>query len=265
MTEAELKAAVGSKVLFAKCDPQDKAAVVLALKAAGVRVGMMGDGINDALALRKADVGITVKGATDVARDVADIVMSCNDLNVLREGIIAGRVVFLNQLKYIKMTVSSSFGNVLSVLCALALPFQPMLPCQLLLQNLMYDMSMLLIPTDNVDADATSRPRQWDPDGIINFMLWIGPVSSVFDIATYVLMFFFFNSREADSHGGNVLFNSGWFVEGLLTQTLVVHVLRTRHLPFLESCASRPLLISTVRFSSDQTLVRPNSSHELAG
>jgi len=200
----------------------------------------MGDGINDAPALRAADIGISVDSAVDIAKEAADIILLEKSLLVLDEGVVEGRTTFCNMLKYIRMTASSNFGNVLSVLVASAfLPFLPMLPLQLLVQNLLYDIGQTGIPFDNVDPELVTRPLKWNPADIGRFMLYFGPVSSLFDIATFALMWWVFG---ADSVARQALFQSGWFVVGLLTQTLVVHMLRTPKLPFVQSHAAAPLM-----------------------
>ncbi|MER5887030.1 magnesium-translocating P-type ATPase [Streptomyces sp. NPDC001941] len=229
--------------VFAKTNPVQKARVVRALQADGHTVGFLGDGINDAPALRDADVGISVDTAVDIAKESADIILLEKDLTVLEQGVLQGRQTFGNTIKYIKMTASSNFGNVFSVLVASAfIPFQPMLAVQLLVQNLAYDISQLATPWDRMDPDYLRRPRTWDARGIGRFMLVMGPTSSVFDITTFLLMW---NVFGADSEAHQALFQSGWFVEGLLTQTLVVHMLRTRKIPFVQSRATWPVLLMT--------------------
>jgi Mg2+-importing ATPase len=204
----------------------------------------MGDGINDAPALRAADIGISVDSAVDIAKEAADIILLEKSLLVLDDGVVEGRTTFCNMLKYIRMTASSNFGNVLSVLVASAfLPFLPMLPLQLLVQNLLYDIGQTGIPFDNVDPELVTRPLQWNPADIGRFMLCFGPVSSLFDILTFALMWWVFG---ANSVATQTLFQSGWFVVGLLTQTLVVHMLRTPRLPFVQSHASAPLTVMTL-------------------
>ena len=217
--------------------------IVRALKSNRHIVGFMGDGINDAPALRAADIGISVDSAVDIAKESADIILLEKSLMVLEEGVVEGRKIFANMLKYIKMTASSNFGNVFSVLVASAfLPFLPMLPMQLLMQNLLYDMSQVAIPFDNVDAEQLERPQRWRPDDIGRFMVYFGPISSVFDIVTFWMMW---NVFGADSIDRQSLFQSGWFVVGLLTQTLIVHMIRTRRIPFVQSRAATPLLATT--------------------
>jgi Mg2+-importing ATPase len=243
MSDAELSASVATANVFAKLSPAQKERIVATLKRTGHVVGFMGDGINDAPALRTADIGISVDSAVDIAKEAADIILLEKSLMVLEEGVIEGRRTFANMLKYIKMTASSNFGNVFSVLVASAfLPFLPMLPLQLLVQNLLYDVSQVAIPFDNVDEELLARPQRWSPDDIGRFMVWFGPVSSAFDIVTFALLWFIFG---ANSSGSQALFQSGWFVEGLLSQTLIVHMIRTRKIPFVQSVAARPVLAMT--------------------
>jgi Mg2+-importing ATPase len=242
MDDAALAAAVASHNVFAKLAPQHKERIVAALRAGGHVVGFMGDGINDAPALHAADIGISVDTAVDIAKEVADLILLEKSLLVLDEGVVEGRKTFANMLKYIKMTASSNFGNVLSVLVAsVALPFLPMLPMHLLVQNLLYDFSQVPIPFDRVDDDLLARPMRWDPAGIGRFMLFFGPLSSIFDLATFALMWW---GLGAQTVAQQTLFQSGWFVEGLLTQTLVVHLIRTARIPFVQSRAS-PALMAT--------------------
>ncbi|PTR27342.1 Mg2+-importing ATPase [Luteibacter sp. OK325] len=238
-----LDAMVEKTTVFAKMSPVQKARVVKALQRRGHTVGFLGDGINDAPALREADVGISVDTATDIAKESADIILLEKNLMVLEEGVLEGRVTFGNIMKYIKMTASSNFGNVFSVLVASAfLPFLPMLPLQILVQNLLYDLSQLSIPFDRMDEEYLRQPRKWDAGDIGRFMVWIGPVSSVFDITTFWLMWHYFGANDVAHQS---LFQSGWFIEGLLSQTLVVHMIRTRRVPFLQSVASAPVLALT--------------------
>jgi Mg2+-importing ATPase len=206
-------------------------------------VGFLGDGINDAGALREADVGISVDSAVDIAKESADIILLEKSLMVLEEGVVEGRKTFGNTIKYIKMTASSNFGNVFSVLIASAfLPFLPMLPIQLLTINLLYDFSQASIPWDNMDPEYLAVPRKWRADDIGRFMLFVGPTSSIFDIATFALMWYVF---KADTLLQAPLFQSGWFIESLLTQTLIVHMIRTAKVPFLQSRAAWPVLVLT--------------------
>jgi len=244
MSDAALAHAVEEHQVFAKLTPLHKERLVRALRANGHVVGFMGDGINDAPALRAADIGISVDSAVDIAKEAADIILLEKSLMVLEEGVIEGRRTFSNMLKYIRMTASSNFGNVFSVLIASAfLPFLPMLPLQLLVQNLLYDISQIAIPFDNVDEELVKKPLKWNPADIGRFMVFFGPVSSIFDITTFALMWFVFHANTA---GQESLFQSGWFIEGLLTQTLIVHMIRSPKLPFLGSRAAMPLIIMTV-------------------
>jgi Mg2+-importing ATPase len=243
MSEEELKGVVDKTTIFAKLTPLQKAEVIKALKSNGHIVGFLGDGINDAPALREADIGISVDTAVDIAKESADIIMLEKSLLFLGEGVLEGRKTFGNIIKYIKMTASSNFGNVFSMLGASAiLPFLPMLPVQLLTQNLLYDFSQTTIPFDNVDKEFLLEPRRWDPRGIGNFMIFIGPISSIFDYITFALMWFVFGANSVEQQA---LFQSGWFIEGLLSQTLIVHMIRTRQIPFIQSIASLPLLLTT--------------------
>ncbi len=243
MGDDEMSLAVEAHGVFAKLTPLHKERIVRALRANGHVVGFMGDGINDAPALRAADIGISVDSAVDIAKEAADIILLEKSLMVLEEGVTEGRKTFNNMLKYIRMTASSNFGNVLSVLVASAfLPFLPMLPLQLLVQNLLYDISQIAIPFDNVDEELVKQPLKWNPADIGRFMVFFGPISSVFDITTYALMWWVF---KANTEAQQTLFQSGWFIVGLLTQTLIVHMIRTPKLPFIESRAATPLIIMT--------------------
>ncbi len=242
MSDAELALAAERHVVFAHLSPAHKKRIVETLRAAGHVVGFLGDGINDAPALRAADVGISVDSAVDIAKESADIVLLEKNLMVLEEGVREGRKVFANILKYVRMGASSNFGNMLSVIGASAfLPFVPMAPLQILANNLLYDFSQVAIPTDEVDAEQVARPRPWAIDEIRRFIVLFGPISSIFDYATFGAMWFVFGCRTvADA----ATFQTGWFVESLVTQTLVIHVIRTRKLPFVQSRASWPLLVS---------------------
>ena len=229
--------------IIAKLSPIQKERVIRVLQEHEHVVGFLGDGINDAPGLKQADVGISVNTAVDIAKESADILLLEKDLNVLEKGIIEGRRVFGNINKYIKITASSNFGNIFSVLIASAfLPFLPMLPIQLLVQNLAYSISQISVPWDNMDEEYLEKPQQWDAGSISKFMIYIGPVSSIFDIATFAIMWFVFG---ANSVANMALFQSGWFVVGLLTQTLIVHFIRTRKIPFIQSRASAPVLLMT--------------------
>jgi P-type Mg2+ transporter len=243
LNDDELDALVKRTTVFAKMSPLQKARVVKSLQRQGHTVGFLGDGINDAPALREADVGISVDTATDIAKESADIILLEKNLMVLEEGVIEGRVTFGNIIKYIKMTASSNFGNMFSVLVASAfLPFLPMLPLQILVLNLLYDISQLSIPFDRMDDEYLRKPRKWDASDIGRFMVWIGPVSSIFDITTFLLLWYLFGANSTEHQS---FFQSGWFIESLLTQTLIVHMIRTRRIPFLQSIASAPVLALT--------------------
>lgn len=243
LTDDELDALVEETTVFAKLTPIQKERIVHSLHRKGHVVGFMGDGINDAPALKAADVGISVENAVDIAKESADIILLEKSLLVLEEGIIEGRKVFGNIIKYIKMGSSSNFGNVFSILgSSMFLPFLPMQPVQLLTQNLLYDLSQTAIPFDHVDEEYLEKPRKWEIGDIGRFMLFIGPVSSLFDYATFALMWFLFKDNTVGHEGA---FQSGWFIEGLLSQTLIVHIIRTRKIPFVQSRASTPLLIMT--------------------
>jgi len=239
LSEDELALAVEETTVFVKLTPLQKARVIRALQKRGHAVGYLGDGINDAAALRDADVGISVDTAVDIAKESADMILLDKDLMVIEEGIITGRKMFGNIIKYIKMAASSNFGNVFSVLGAsVILPFLPMQPIHILVQNLLYDLSQTMIPFDDVDKEFTEKPRKWDASGIARFMFFIGPISSIFDYTTFAVMWYVFG---ANSEAHQALFQSGWFVEALLSQTLIVHLIRTQKIPFLQSVASRPL------------------------
>ncbi|HUW50266.1 MAG TPA: magnesium-translocating P-type ATPase [Sulfuricella sp.] len=243
MSDAELATVVETHNVFAKLTPAHKERIVRLLKGNGHVVGFMGDGINDAPALRAADIGISVDTAVDIAKEAADIILLEKSLMVLEEGVLEGRRTFVNMLKYIKMTASSNFGNVFSVLVASAfIPFLPMLPLQLLTQNLLYDISQITIPFDNVDEELLKKPQRWQPGDVGRFMMFFGPISSIFDITTFVLMWFVFS---ANTVAKQALFQSGWFVVGLLTQTLIVHMIRTPKIPFIQSRAATPLMVMT--------------------
>ncbi|MET3496374.1 magnesium-translocating P-type ATPase [Variovorax boronicumulans] len=240
LRDDELRVLVEQHQVFAKLTPAHKERIVHALHANGHVVGFMGDGINDAPALRAADIGISVDGAVDVAKESADIILLEKSLMVLEQGVVEGRRTFANMLKYIKLTASSNFGNVFSVLVASAfLPFLPMLPLHFLVQNLLYDVSQIAIPFDNVDEEFLKSPQSWNPADLGRFMVFFGPLSSVFDLLTYTVMWFVFS---ANTVAHQTLFQSGWFIEGLLSQTLIVHLIRTRKIPFLQSRAAWPLL-----------------------
>ncbi|MFO6500987.1 magnesium-translocating P-type ATPase [Serratia marcescens] len=243
MDDEELAREVEQRTVFTKLTPLQKSRVLKMLQANGHTVGFLGDGINDAPALRDADVGISVDTGTDIAKESADIILLEKNLMVLEEGVIKGRETFGNIIKYLNMTASSNFGNVFSVLVASAfIPFLPMLAIHLLIQNLMYDISQLSLPWDKMDKEFLRKPRKWDSKNIGRFMLWIGPTSSIFDITTYALMWYVFAANSVEHQA---LFQSGWFIEGLLSQTLVVHMLRTQKIPFIQSTAALPVLLTT--------------------
>ena len=258
MSDSALSKVAEEVSVFAKLSPQQKARVITALRGNGHSVGYMGDGINDAAAMKASDVGVSVDTAVDIAKESADVILLEKDLMVLEKGIVEGRKTYANMIKYIKMTASSNFGNMFSVLAASAfLPFIPMLPIHLILLNLIYDLSCSAIPWDNVDREFLAVPRKWDASSIGKFMLWIGPTSSVFDITTYLLMYFVVCPAAA---GGLMfhqiadpealalfiaVFHAGWFVESMWTQTLVIHLIRTPKIPFVQSRASTPLTLLT--------------------
>jgi Mg2+-importing ATPase len=244
MSDPELADAVERTTIFARLTPADKQRIIESLQSRNHVVGFMGDGINDAAALRAADVGISVDTAVDVAKESADIILLEKSLLVLQEGVLEGRKVFSNVLKYIRMGASSNFGNMFSVIGASALlPFVPMAPLQVLTNNLLYDFSQVPIPTDNVDAEQIARPRPWEISAIAKFILVIGPISSIFDYTTYAMMWFVFGAKTVD-HAA--LFQTGWFVESIMTQTLIIHIIRTSKIPFFQSRASWPLVAATV-------------------
>ena len=267
MTDEQLSKAVETTEVFAKLTPDQKARVVSILRENGHTVGFMGDGINDAAAMKAADIGISVDTAVDVAKESADIILLEKDLMVLEEGIIEGRKTYANMIKYIKMTASSNFGNMFSVLAASALlPFLPMMSVHLIFLNLIYDLSCTAIPWDNVDKEFIAKPRKWDASSVGNFMLWIGPTSSIFDFTTYIFMYFvfcplfvskgvLFNDLAAHYSGVELaamqaryigMFQAGWFVESMWSQTLVIHMIRTPKLPFIQSRASAPVTLLTM-------------------
>jgi len=242
MSETELAEAASTTSVFARLVPAHKERIIHALQSKGHVLGFMGDGINDAPALKAADVGISVDSAVDIAKESSDIILLENSLLVLEQGVLEGRRVFGNIIKYIKMAASSNFGNMFSVVGASAfLPFLPMLPIQVLTNNLLYDFSQTTIPTDGVDADWLIKPRKWGIGNILRFILFIGPISSIFDYLTFFLMLYVFNCWH-----NPVLFQTGWFVESLFTQTLIIHVIRTNKIPFIQSWASWPLILTSV-------------------
>jgi Mg2+-importing ATPase len=242
LDDAALRAVAQRTTLFAKVTPAHKARIVAALRDTGHAVGFLGDGVNDAPALRTADVGIAPDTATDVAKNAADLILLDPDLGVLARGVVEGRRTLGNTLKYVNITASSNFGNVLTVLAAGAfLPFLPILPIQLMVQNLLYDSAQLALPWDRVDNDYLRRPRRWDARGLTRFMLTFGPLSSLFDLSTFAVLWWVFGA-----HDHPALFQTGWFVEGLLTQVLVVLVLRGRTVPWRGARPARPVVLAAV-------------------
>lgn len=238
-TDDELKELLPTYTLFSKLTPLQKTRIIRLLQELDNTVGFLGDGINDAAALRQSDIGISVDSAVDIAKESADIILLEKDLLVLEDGVLEGRKTFGNITKYIKMTASSNFGNMFSVMAASAfLPFLPMLPIHLLIQNLLYDISQTTIPFDRMDPEYLRKPRKWDASDLSRFMIYIGPISSVFDILTYLVMWYVFGCNSPEHQ---TLFQSGWFIEGLLSQTLIVHMIRTRKIPFIQSCATWPV------------------------
>jgi Mg2+-importing ATPase len=242
LSEAELAEAASATSVFGRLAPAHKERIIKALQSKGHVVGFMGDGINDAPALKAADVGISVDSAVDIAKESSDIILLENSLLILEQGVLEGRRVFGNIIKYIKMAASSNFGNMFSVVGASAfLPFLPMLPIQVLTNNLLYDFSQTTIPTDEVDADWLIKPRKWTIGEIQRFILFIGPISSIFDYLTFFIMLTVFKAWRNPA-----LFHTGWFVESLFTQTLIIHVIRTHKIPFIQSRASWPLITSSL-------------------
>jgi Mg2+-importing ATPase len=242
MTDAQLAQATEGTVIFAKLSPAHKERIIRALQQQGHVVGFLGDGINDAPALKAADVGISVDSAVDIAKESSDIILLKPSLLILQEGVIEGRKVFGNIIKYIKMAASSNFGNMFSVVGAsIFLPFLPMLPLQVLTNNLLYDLSQTTIPTDDVDSEWLMKPRKWAIGEIRRFILFIGPISSIFDYVTFFIMLYWFQAWS-----NAALFHTGWFIESLFTQTLIIHVIRTNKIPFIQSRASLPLILSSL-------------------
>ena len=257
MSDAKLRVIAERRNVFAKLTPAQKARLVTVLREAGHSVGFMGDGINDAAALRVADAGISVDTAVDVAKETASVILLEKDLMVLEDGIIEGRRTYANMIKYLKMTASSNFGNMFSVLVASALlPFLPMASMQLILLDMIYNVTCFAVPWDNVDEEMLIKPEKWDAKSVANFMIWIGPTSSVFDITTYIAMFFFvcpavfggqfFDLGPEAQLGFAALFQTGWCIESMWTQTLVVHMIRTEKIPFIQSSASPILLFAGI-------------------
>ena len=259
LSDEELRAAVKETDIFAELTPGQKVRLLSALRENGRTAGFLGDGMNDIPALNEADVGISVDTAVDAAKEAADVILLEKELNILGQGIMEGRRTFINMLKYIKITASSNFGNILSVVCAsVALPFFPMTAIQLLLLNLLYDTLCIVLPWDSVDAEDTETPREWSGKTLSGFMLSFGPISSIFDIMTFLFLYFVLCPRLC---GGLLytqladpalrlryaaLFQTGWFLESMWTQVLILHMLRTKKIPFLQSRASAPVLLITL-------------------
>ena len=240
LDDARLKAALPRTTIFSRVTPEQKSRVIRLQRELGQDVGFLGDGVNDAVALHDADVGISVDSGTDVAKDAADIVLLGKDLGILADGVVEGRRIFTNTIKYVLMGTSSNFGNMFSAAGAsLFLPFLPMTATQILLNNLLYDVSEMTIPTDAVDDESLRRPAHWDIGFVRRFMLLFGPISSVFDFATFGVMLFVFSAHAS-------LFQTGWFVESLATQTLVIFVIRTRRIPFVRSRPGRALATTSI-------------------
>ena len=256
MTDQELAQVVETTTVFAKLSPDQKARIILCLKNNGHKVGYMGDGINDAPSMKVSDVGISVDTAVDIAKETADVILLDKDLMVLEKGLVEGRKVYANMTKYIKMTVSSNFGNIFSLLFAsIFLPFLPMAPVHLIVLNLIYDLSCIALPFDNVDKEFLKRPRIWEANSIMRFMAWIGPISSVFDIITYMLLYFLvvpmilghgYNHGAADAAAFIMVFQTGWFIESMWSQTMVIHMLRSPKLPFIQSRPAFSVVVTTL-------------------
>ncbi len=256
LSDEELSQAVENTTVFAKLSPDQKARIILQLKANGHKVGYMGDGINDAPSMKVADVGISVDTAVDIAKETADVILLDKDLMVLEKGLVEGRKVYANMTKYIKMTVSSNFGNIFSLLFAsIFLPFLPMAPVHLIVLNLVYDLSCIALPFDNVDSEFLKKPRIWSANSITRFMAWIGPISSIFDVLTYLLLYFIIvpmitgGSYQAGSEQAGAfitLFQTGWFIESMWTQTMVIYMLRSPKLPFVQSRPALSVIVTTM-------------------
>ena len=256
LSDEELSQAVEYTTVFAKLSPDQKARIILQLKANGHKVGYMGDGINDAPSMKVADVGISVDTAVDIAKETADVILLDKDLMVLEKGLVEGRKVYSNMTKYIKMTVSSNFGNIFSLLFAsIFLPFLPMAPVHLIVLNLVYDLSCIALPFDNVDSEFLKKPRIWSANSITRFMAWIGPISSIFDVLTYLILYFIVvpmligGSYQASSEQAGAfitLFQTGWFIESMWTQTMVIYMLRSPKLPFVQSRPALSVIVTTM-------------------
>jgi len=256
LSDEELSQAVEHTTVFAKLSPDQKARIILQLKANGHKVGYMGDGINDAPSMKVADVGISVDTAVDIAKETADVILLDKDLMVLEKGLVEGRKVYANMTKYIKMTVSSNFGNIFSLLFAsIFLPFLPMAPVHLIVLNLVYDLSCIALPFDNVDSEFLKKPRIWSANSITRFMAWIGPISSIFDVLTYLILYFIVvpmligGSYQVGSEQAGAfitLFQTGWFIESMWTQTMVIYMLRSPKLPFVQSRPALSVIVTTM-------------------
>ena len=256
MTDQDLAQVVETTTVFAKLSPDQKARIILCLKNNGHKVGYMGDGINDAPSMKVSDVGISVDTAVDIAKETADVILLDKDLMVLEKGLVEGRKVYANMTKYIKMTVSSNFGNIFSLLFAsICLPFLPMAPVHLIVLNLIYDLSCIALPFDNVDKEFLKKPRIWEANSIMRFMAWIGPISSVFDIITYMLLYFLvvpmilghgYNHGAVDAAAFIMVFQTGWFIESMWSQTMVIHMLRSPKLPFIQSRPAFSVVVTTL-------------------
>lgn len=256
MTDQELAEVVERVTVFAKLSPDQKARIILQLKRNGHGVGYMGDGINDAPSMKVADVGISVDTAVDIAKETADVILLDKDLMVLETGIVEGRKVYANMTKYIKMTVSSNFGNIFSLLVAsIFLPFLPMAPVHLIVLNLVYDLSCVALPFDNVDQDFLKQPHTWEAKSITRFMVWMGPISSIFDILTFIFLYFIIVPLVTGHHyvhGSEsalqfiILFQTGWFIESMWSQTMVIHMLRTAKVPFVQSRPAWLVILTTL-------------------
>ena len=256
MTDQELAQVVETTTVFAKLSPDQKARIILSLKKNGHKVGYMGDGINDAPSMKVSDVGISVDTAVDIAKETADVILLDKDLMVLEKGLVEGRKVYANMTKYIKMTVSSNFGTIFSLLFAsIFLHFRPMAPVHLIVLNLIYDLSCIALPFDNVDKEFLKKPRIWEANSIMRFMAWIGPISSVFDIITYMLLYFLvvpmilghgYNHGVADAAAFIMVFQTGWFIESMWSQTMVIHMLRSPKLPFIQSRPAFSVVVTTL-------------------
>lgn len=254
MSDEELSRVVETTTVFAKLSPDQKARIILQLKANGHKVGYMGDGINDAPSMKVADVGISVDTAVDIAKETADVILLDKDLLVLEKGLVEGRKVYANMTKYIKMTVSSNFGNIFSLLISsIFLPFLPMAPIHLIVLNLVYDISCIALPFDNVDREFLQKPRIWSAKSITRFMAWIGPISSIFDCTTFLILFFIIAPMITESvyhHGMSsnfiTIFQTGWFIESMWTQTMVIYMLRSPKLPFIQSRPALSVVMTTL-------------------